>query len=283
MIGARRLIGVVLIGTFFISSGSAFAFQRANQFYIAPTALLADPSSPSGGSVQGSYAFINNIFNLDNLSMSVESPLTGETDLSQSNFVTPALLIGYQVTSRLSIETVIAPPDPLNVHVNYAGGDVAVSELGGLVPEELLPFLPETMFIPAIMGEIGEIEAIGAIFNANYKFQLTPRIRPYLGVGVLYFGVLDVDLENLSVVDFSESSVEIDASLGYFFLVGIDYQISDNWSFVFDAKALTLDLEISFRDMKVVGEGIPETVIPELDIEMKLGGVIYQAGIKWAF
>ncbi|PCI50573.1 MAG: hypothetical protein COB51_03095 [Moraxellaceae bacterium] len=283
MIGKQRIFSLVLVATFFVSSSSVFAFQRANQFYIAPTALLADPSSASGGSVQGSYAFINNIFNLDNLSMTVESAVMGDTDLSKSNFVTPALLIGYQVTSRLSIETVIAPPDPLKLHVNYAGGEVAMSELGGLVPAELLPFLPETMAIPAVRGEIGEIKVIGAIFNANYKFQLTPRIRPYLGVGILYFDVLDVDLENLSLVDFSESSLEIDASLGYFFLVGLDYQISDHWSFVFDAKALTLDAEISFRDMKIVGEGIPETVIPELDIEMKLGGVIYQAGIKWAF
>ncbi|PCJ18823.1 MAG: hypothetical protein COB04_06620 [Gammaproteobacteria bacterium] len=282
-LGLFKWVLVLTVISSAISSSAVYALQRANHFYIAPTALLADPSSATGGNVSGSYAFINNLFSLEHMSLSTEGAVSGTTDLSESKFVTPALLIGYQVAKRLSFETVLAPPDPLKIDVSYPGGDVALKEFGDLIPAELLPFLPETMAVPAVRGEIGRIKAMGAIINANYKFQVTPRLHPYIGAGILFFKVMDVDLKSLSMVDFSDSKLTIDSDLGYFFLVGFDYHLTEHWSFVFDAKAVQMDTVVSFTNLKVSGDGLPVTTIPKVAIEMKLGGVVYQAGVKWAY
>lgn len=250
---------------------------------------MASPSASAASPSTAGFSLLGDLLSDDYLRISTEDPVFGgATDLAESNLVTPALVVGYRVSQRLSLETVIAPPRPMKMELHYPSQEFPLAELASIVPAFSGLPADQTFEVPTIKSEIGEIKLLGAIFSANYQFQVTPRIYPYMGLGLIYFKVRDTKLKSFYIIDLSKGKLDIDADIGTFYQIGVDYRINDNWSIMIDAKAISLDTKVRYSDVEYLEGFVPlemlsDAAYDDISFDLELGGYIYQAGIKWSF
>ncbi|MBL8791614.1 MAG: OmpW family protein [Rhizobiales bacterium] len=129
-------------------------------------------------------------------------------DASISDAVVPELDISYFLTKNIAAELILATTN----HDVHGEGTISTADLGDVW------LLPPTL-------------------TAQYHFNLTDSIKPYVGAGINYTlfygesdgGMVDVDYKN---------------SFGWALQAGVDIAAGDNWGVNLDVKKLFLDTKV---------------------------------------
>lgn len=74
--------------------------------------------------------------------------------------------------------------------------------------------------------KVGETKHLPPTLMAQYYFQPSAKVRPYVGIGVNYTTFFDEDVETAVL---GNSNLDLDDSFGLAFQAGVDIDISENW------------------------------------------------------
>jgi outer membrane protein len=86
-------------------------------------------------------------------------------------------------------------------------------------------------------GEIGSFKHLPPTLTVKYNFLPESAFRPYVGVGVNYTRIWDVDLLG-GIADLDKDS------FGFAAQVGFDYKVTDQWFASFDAKWINIEADV---------------------------------------
>lgn len=107
---------------------------------------------------------------------------------------------------------------------------------------ELLGATPFTHMIKADGGALDgtklvEIDMLPPTVSAQYHFMPDNNVRPYAGLGLTYFWVLDEN-QKQDLVD-----VKVDDSFGLAAQVGVDFDLNESWFLNADLRYIKLSTE----------------------------------------
>lgn len=116
-------------------------------------------------------------------------------------------------------------------HFSSFRGEIELSRYENDVDNVLVAGLQQT-------GSRGETSALGLMVNGYYDFAPSSRLSPYIGLGI---GNLELDYRGFGS-DVNPVILEADdAVLGFQFMFGGTYEISDNTSFFGELRVLSTD------------------------------------------
>jgi opacity protein-like surface antigen len=78
----------------------------------------------------------------------------------------------------------------------------------------------------------GDFASLGFFANGIYRVPMAGRLRPYVGLGIGLLEEIDIDLGSGTDVDYSDSALAAQA------IVGVDYQLSSQWSLQLEGRYL---------------------------------------------
>lgn len=88
--------------------------------------------------------------------------------------------------------------------------------------------------------DLGSVYLLPPTLTLQYHFFPSQRISPYIGAGINYTIFYGVDEPGGGVID----DVDYDNEFGWALQAGLDFAISDRWSFNMDAKKLFLPANV---------------------------------------
>ena len=281
----NRGCGILLgfLGAFFSLASEAKEFDR---FYIAPGYMALKPDIDSDQAQINTNLTLSNVPGFGELVFEDVAFEVPNSYIAFGSFDGLGGILGYRVTEHISIETILAVPQPIEIGLNLpavvmSAADVlqsmAVISLEGLGLGEI--------GLPAIDQDIGELDMLGMIFGGNYRIQPHKNISSYLGAGLVYLTLDDARLNSISVVNLENASLSVDDRWGYYIQLGTEVFISEHWSVLMDVKSLNVNTSARIEDIKLEsGTGI-ELVPDVIDIDIDFGfkGFIYHVGLNWTF
>ncbi len=104
------------------------------------------------------------------------------------------------------------------------------------------------------VGNIGSFKHLPPTLSIQYHFLPEGQFRPYVGLGLNYTRISDVDItvetEELGVVKPDLSSSSTGFSIG----AGFDVKVADKWFFNFDVKKVKLGADITVAGVGKIGK-----------------------------
>lgn len=258
--------------------------EEFDRFYIAPGYMALKPD------INSDQAQINTDVTLSNV------PGFGELVFEDVSFEVPNSyiafgpfdglggILGYRVTEHISIETILAVPQPIEIGLNLPGVVVSVADvLQSLAVMNLENLDLGGIYLPGINQNVGELDMLGMIFGSNYRIELHENVSSYLGGGLIYLTVDDARLNSVSVVNFENASLSVDDRWGYYIQLGAEVFISEHWSVLVDVKSLSVDTSAKIEDVTLESGSDVELAPGVIDIDFSFKGFIYHIGLNWAF
>ena len=141
----------------------------------------------------------------------------------------PELDISYFFTPNIAAELILTVPQSQTVYANYNGGKAAIGEFKHLPPTLL----------------------------AQYHFTGLPVVRPYVGLGVNYTRISDVNITVPAGVTVGGSAIPLDLKRNSFGLagqVGADFPVGGGWLINVDAKYVQISTDVLVKGGPKVGE-----------------------------
>ncbi|MBV1874305.1 MAG: hypothetical protein KUG80_05975 [Gammaproteobacteria bacterium] len=276
----RRIL-LCFFSVFLPLASEAGEFDR---FYIAPGYMALKPD------INSDRAKINTDVTLSNV------PGFGELVFEDVSFEVPNSyiafgpfdglggILGYRVTEHISIETILAIPQPIEIALNFPDVVMPLADvLQSLAVMSLENSDLGEIYLPGINQNVGELDMLGMIFGSNYRIQLYEKVSSYLGGGLVYLTVDDARLNSVSVVNFENSSLSVDDRWGYYIQLGAEVFISEQWSVLVDVKSLSVDTSARIEDVTLESSSNVELVPGVIDIDFSFKGFIYHIGLNLAF
>jgi outer membrane protein len=161
-----------------------------------------------------------------------DGPIAG-SGATVSSATIPAIIIGYNLTDHLALETVLGVPFTVKFQATgtLANDSIAPTALG--IPTGVGPLGPD----------LGEAKAAPPLITLVYKF-LDPgaRARPFVGVGAAILIAYDAKVTNPMLTAVSQPTMSVSPAPGMVFHGGIDVQLSKSWYARADVKYIAFML-----------------------------------------
>lgn len=203
-------------------------------------------------------------------------PIAGSgADVSSATL--PAVIVGYAVTPRVSIETVLGLPFKVKFRAT-----------GTLANESIAPMaLGIPTGVPPLGPELGEANAAPPLVTAVYALRDTPRAKPNVGAGVAVLFAYGGKVTNPMLIEVSEPEFEIDPAPGLVLQAGIDAKL---WKRVYarlDVKFIAFMLaraQVNHIEVRTPELPLFETVeVGTAKMSVWVNPLIVQAGIGTDF
>lgn len=163
------------------------------------------------------------------LHMHVDNDTSRGVDLELDDKTFPEIDVSYFFTPNLAAELILTYPQKHNVDLNGAG--------------------------------IGSIKHLPPTLLLQYHFMPDSRFKPYVGAGLNYTRITDVNLP---------SGVSVDRnSLGFAVQAGFDYKLSKHWYLNVDVKYLDIDTDVRVGGAKLT--------------TLEVDPVLYSVGLGYRF
>lgn len=145
-------------------------------------------------------------------SLAIEDGPVAGSGSSVSSATIPAVILGYRLTPRFSLETILGTPFTVRFQAT-----------GTLASESLAPTaLGIPTGVPALGPELGEAKALPPVVTAVYSFSPERRVRPYAGLGVSVLFAYDAKITNPALTEVSEPTFEIPPAPGLVLQTGLE-------------------------------------------------------------
>lgn len=131
--------------------------------------------------------------------------------------------IGYMLSKNIAVDVLLDISSEHSVSANGLGG-LDVPNGTDVVDTRVLP--------PAVL--------------LQYHFYPTPKIKPYVGVGLNYTLFFDEKLTNAAKTVLGASNLSLDSSFGVAAQAGVDFDLGNNWFVNADVKYITIDTTAEF-------------------------------------
>ncbi|MGN6107368.1 MAG: OmpW/AlkL family protein [Kofleriaceae bacterium] len=129
-----------------------------------------------------------------------------------------ALIIGYRVTRRISLETILGLPFTVKFQAT-----------GSLATESLAPkALGLPTGVPPLGSELGEAKALPPLITAVYQLRERGAIRPYVGLGAAVMFTYDAKITNPVLTEVSQPSFQVSPAPGVVLQTGAEAQLWRN-------------------------------------------------------
>jgi len=125
----------------------------------------------------------------------------------------PEVDISYFFTKNIAAELILTYPQKMNVSIDGVG-----------------------------IGPIGHVSALPPTLTGQYHFNLTPAFDPYVGAGVNFTWLTNVDLVVPGAPQLNLTTSK--TSFGGAFQVGADYKVYKNWVLNADVKYAWISYEL---------------------------------------
>lgn len=143
----------------------------------------------------------------------MDGPIHG-SGTSVDPITTAAMIVGYRLTDRIAVETILATP----IHVRFRA-------TGSLAMESIAPtVLGIPTGIPALGDELGEADALPPVVTAVYRL-LPGDIVPYAGAGASVLVAYNAHTTNPILSEAGEPKLHIDPAAGLVVQAGLDARI----------------------------------------------------------
>jgi outer membrane protein W len=144
----------------------------------------------------------------------------------------PAMIVGYKLTSRWSLETVLGVPFT-----------VKFKATGTLANESIAPMaLGIPTGVPALGEDLGEAKAVPPLVTATYQLTDRGAIRPYVGAGVSVLFAFDGKMTNPLLTEVSQPELVVKPAPGLVLQAGAEARL---WKSIYarvDVKFIALML-----------------------------------------
>jgi outer membrane protein len=117
------------------------------------------------------------------------------------------------------------------------------------IAAELLLTIPQKHDVKVGGANVGTVKHLPPTLLAQYHFNVTPEIKPYIGAGInlTLFSDLKVSDPTLQTLDLSVSG----SSVGPAVQAGIDFKIAPNWYLNADVKYIKISTDLKAGGTKV--------------------------------
>ena len=105
---------------------------------------------------------------------------------------------------------------------------------------EVLAATPFTNQVKGNGGDVVKVKHLPPTVSLNYHFANASRFTPFLGAGVNYTAVLDLDDQKISGLDVKDS-------WGLAAHLGVDYAINEKSALRLDARYIDIDLDVDLN------------------------------------
>lgn len=120
----------------------------------------------------------------------------------------------------------------------------------------------------AAVGKVGSSWLLPPTLTAQYHFELTPNIKPYVGAGINYTFFLDEKAKGIF------TGFDVKNTFGLALQAGVDVMLDKNWGINFDVKKLFL--EPKYRAYTPALGGVTATGKAKLNPWLIATGVTYK-------
>lgn len=144
-------------------------------------------------------------------------PVDG-TGVTVDNDVKPSFTIAYMLTDNLALELIGALPFEHDI----GGKGLGISNIGST------KHLPPTL-------------------SLQYHFNVTPAIKPYVGVGVNYTIFFEEDVSGAVRNALGYTKMDIDDSLGWAVQLGSDFELGGGWLVNADVRYIDIGTEATLK------------------------------------
>lgn len=143
----------------------------------------------------------------------------------------PEVDITYFFTPNIAAELILTVPQSQTVYANFTGGKAAIGTFKHLPP----------------------------VLTAQYHFTNVPMFRPYVGLGVNYTRISDVNVTVPAAVTSSEpqAAIPLDLSRNSFGLaaqLGADVPLGGGWLLNLDIKKVQIGADVKVKGGPKIGE-----------------------------
>lgn len=153
------------------------------------------------------------------------TPLTNPSVSINDKWI-PEVDISYFFTPNLAAELILTVPQTQTLYANHGGGQ----------------------------AEIGTFKHLPPTLLAQYHFTGLPMARPYVGAGLNYTRISDVNITIPAAATKSGSAIPLDLSRNSFGLaaqVGADFPVGGGWLLNVDAKYVKIAADVKAGGAKV--------------------------------
>jgi len=158
-------------------------------------------------------------------------PIAGSGS-SVTSATVPAIILGYKLTDRLSVETVLGVPFT-----------VKFKATGTLANESIAPMaLGIPTGVPPLGSEIGEAKAAPPVVTLVYQLRTSGTLRPYVGTGLGVMFTFDRHVTNPILTEVSEPEMSIAPAPGLVLQTGAEARLYKNIYARIDVKFIAFML-----------------------------------------
>ena len=146
-----------------------------------------------------------------------DGPIAG-SGASVGSATIPALTVGYKLTQRWSLETVLGLPFTIKFKATgtLANESIAPTALG--IPTG----------VPAIGSEMGEMKAAPPLVTATYQLRNHGAVRPYLGAGAAVMFAFDAHVTNPLLTEVGKPTMSVAPAPGLVLQTGAEAKLWKN-------------------------------------------------------
>ena len=168
--------------------------------------------------------------------------------------------VAAQSTGDWTLGFGIANVDPKSDNGTLAGGTVPTSIGDNTRPQitfeyfirdnigiEVLGALPFRHSIRSNGTEIGTVRHLPPVVSLQYHFDLTPRWKPFVGVGVNFTGFFDAEAKG----PLEGADLRVKNSWGLAAHLGTDYWINDRAALRADLRWIDIDSDVMLDGAKI--------------------------------
>lgn len=143
----------------------------------------------------------------------------------------PEVDITYFFTPNIAAELILTVPQNQTVYANFTGGKAAIGTFKHLPP----------------------------VLTAQYHFTNLPMARPYVGLGLNYTRISDVNVTVPAAVTSSnpQAAIPLDLtrnSIGLAAQIGVDVPVGGGWLLNLDVKKVTIGADVKVKGGAKIGE-----------------------------
>ena len=161
-----------------------------------------------------------------------DGPIAG-SGASVSSATIPAIIVGYNLTDHVALETVLGVPFTVKFQATgtLANESIAPTALG--IPTGVGPLGPE----------LGEAKAAPPLITAVYKFlDPTASFRPFVGAGAAVLIAFNAKVTNPMLTAVSQPTMHVSPAPGLVFQGGLEARLSKSWFARLDVKYIAFML-----------------------------------------
>ena len=255
-----------------------------DRFYIAPGYMALKPDINSGRAQINTDVTLSNVPGFGELVFEDVSFEVPSSYISFGPFDGLGGILGYRVTEHVSVETILAIPQPVEIALNLPGIAQPVADvMQSLVAMSQNDADLGDIYLPSLNQSVGELDMLGMIFGSNYRIELYKNVSTYLGGGLIYLTVDDARLNSISVVNFENASLSVEDRWGYYIQLGTQVLVSENWSVLVDVKSLNVETRAKIENVTLESGSDVELAPGVIDIDFSFKGFIYHVGLSWTF